>query len=61
MEETKASGRLEAEIREARQMSLNSFPSFAVVAKDQIIHINLDYENPQKMATEIQLAVQKIV
>lgn len=61
MEEIKASGRLEAEIREARQIGLNSFPSFAVVAEDRIVHINLDYQNPQKMAAEIKKALTKIV
>lgn len=60
MEETKASGRLEAEIREARRMGLNSFPSFAVVLKDRLIPITLDYQNPQKMAAEIKMALTQI-
>lgn len=61
MEETKASGRLETEIREARQMGLNSFPSFAVVLKDRLIPITLDYQNPQKMAAEIKIALTNIL
>ncbi len=60
MHETKVSGRLEAEIQEARQMGLNSFPSLAVIANDRIVHIELDYQNPQKMAAEIKRVLTKL-
>lgn len=60
MRDTKESERLEVEIREARQMELNSFPSFAVVSNDRIIPITLDYQNPQKMAVEIKTALKSI-
>ena len=54
MAETKASGRLEQEIKQARQMGLNSFPSFALVVGEQIIPIELDYSNPNNMLTRIK-------
>ena len=60
MKEIKSSGRLEQEISEARQLGLNSFPSFAVVSGDRIIHINIDYQNPQAMAAEIKHAITKL-
>ena len=58
MQETKKSGRLEQEIREARKMGLNSFPSFAVVSADRIVPINLNYQDAKTMALEIKEAVE---
>lgn len=56
MEQVKISARLEQEVQQARQMGLNSFPSFALVANNQILHIDLDYQNPKKMVAQIQQA-----
>ncbi|MBT5331336.1 MAG: DsbA family protein [Porticoccaceae bacterium] len=58
MRKTKESGRLEQEIREARKMGLNSFPSFAVVSADRIVPINLNYQDAKTMALEIKEAVE---
>ena len=59
--ETRESGRLESEIKEARRMGLNSFPSFAVATKDSFVPIELDYKNPKKMASEIKQALSELV
>jgi len=58
MRETKKSGRLEQEIREARKMGLNSFPSFALVSSDRAVPINLNYQDAKTMALEIKEAVE---
>lgn len=53
MAKTKASGQLESEIRQARKLGLNSFPSLAVVVNDKIEPINLDYLDHEPMLREI--------
>ena len=57
MAETKASGRLEQEIKQARQMGLNSFPSFALVLDDRVVPIELDYQDPNNMLRQIKQLV----
>ena len=46
--------RLEKEIKKARALGLNSFPSLALLRADEIIPIPLSYEDPNLMLTEIQ-------
>lgn len=54
MAETQASGRLEKEIQQARQMRLNSFPSFALILDDRAFPIELDYQDPNNMLRQIK-------
>lgn len=54
MIETKASGRLEKELQQARQMRLNSFPSFALLLNDRLTPIQLDYLNYDSMLAQIE-------
>ena len=58
MTEVKASARLESEIQQARTLGLNSFPSLAVLAGNQITPITLDYKDPKPMGREILLALK---
>ncbi len=60
MAETKETGRLESEIRQARKMGLNSFPSLAVVTDNRIAHINIDYKEPDMMLAEIKQALDQL-
>ena len=54
LKEIEATQTLEREIRGARQLGLNSFPSLALMKNEQVIHIALDYHDANVMAERIQ-------
>ncbi|UTW50181.1 DsbA family protein [Bacterioplanoides sp. SCSIO 12839] len=54
LKEIEANQTLEREIRGARQLGLNSFPSLALMKNEQVIHIALDYHDANVMAERIQ-------
>lgn len=58
LKEIEVNQTLEHEIREARQLGLNSFPSLALVHNEQVIHIALDYHDANVMAERIQQALK---
>ena len=45
-----------AEISRSRAMGIDSFPSLAVADDDGVRHIGLDYNNPQAMLRQIEIA-----
>lgn len=54
MRQTKESKRLEQEVKIARELGLNSFPSIAVIVRDRVFNININYHNADNMLSEIQ-------
>lgn len=58
MAHVKEDALLETEVNQARQLTLDSFPSMVVMSADKIIHINLDYQDPKPMFEEIKQAIE---
>lgn len=48
---------LEQEVQQARQLGLNSFPSLALHNHQQIVSINIDYQNPDSMMLQLEQAM----
>lgn len=48
---------LESEIKQARRLGLNSFPSLALLIDDKIMHIQLDYKDHTSMLETIEKAI----
>jgi putative protein-disulfide isomerase len=46
--------RLLEEIKQTRQIGINTFPSLAVLKDEELHHINLNYTDPQSMISDIE-------
>jgi putative protein-disulfide isomerase len=46
--------RLLEEIKQTRQIGMNTFPSLAVLKDEELHHINLNYTDPQSMISDIE-------
>ncbi len=47
---------LMAEIQQARSIGIDSFPSVAVIEKERLLHIGLDYNDAEAMLSQIEAA-----
>jgi len=57
MRHVKDQSLLEEEIKQARHLGLNSFPSLALLIGDQLVSISLDYKDPYTMLNTIKKAL----